>query len=122
MPNENPKGDNMKVTCLNAKNGYSIFSFTTVLMGIRNFRTPFYLEAGFYARKNKCTGMYAHKAYIINGKTMKIGLNQQIQFAEITVIPVMDGARIIYIYGKQHVQMLEIKSVKITVSQPSRCD
>ncbi len=32
----------------------------------------------------ECSDMYARKAYIINGKTMRIGLNQQIQFPEIT--------------------------------------
>ena len=34
--------------------------------------------------ESECSDMYARKAYIINGKTMRIGLNQQIQFPEIT--------------------------------------
>ena len=34
--------------------------------------------------ESECSDMYACKAYIINGKTMRIGLNQQIQFPEIT--------------------------------------
>ena len=34
--------------------------------------------------ESECSDMYARKAYTINGKTMRIGLNQQIQFPEIT--------------------------------------
>ena len=30
----------------------------------------------------ECDDMYSRKAYIIDGKTMRIGLNQQIQFPE----------------------------------------
>ena len=34
--------------------------------------------------ESECSDMYARKAYIIHGKTMRIGLTQQIQFPEIT--------------------------------------
>ena len=74
--------------------------------------------------ENECHDMYNHKAYIANGKTMRIGLNQQIQFPEITHRRVYsdeynvycDGAKIT-INGEQHKQMFKMKSVTITMSE-----
>jgi hypothetical protein len=68
---------------------------------------------------SKCSNKYARKAYIKNGKTMRIGLNQQIQFPEIThdeFNVYCDGSKIT-INGEQHERMIELKSVTITMSE-----
>ena len=68
--------------------------------------------------------MYVRKAYIINGKTIRIGSNQQIQFPEVNHGRIYfdefnvhcEGAKIT-IYGEQHERMLELRSVTITMSE-----
>ena len=73
--------------------------------------------------ENECHDMYNRKAYIANVKTKRIGLNQQIQFPEITHGRIYsnennvycDGAKIT-INDEQHERMLELKSVTITMS------
>ena len=74
--------------------------------------------------ENECSDMYARKAYIIDGKTMRIGLNQQIQFPEVNHGRIYsdefnvhcEGAKIT-INGEQHERMLELRSVTISMSE-----
>ena len=74
--------------------------------------------------ENECSDMYVRKAYIINGKTIRIGSNQQIQFPEVNHVRIYfdefnvhcEGAKIT-IYGEQHERMLELRSVTITMSE-----
>ena len=133
---ENPKGDeNIKMTLVQ-KFG------SQIIKGIKCSKrtSKFFLYCGTYGHQkffgpptilepekmseNECHDMYNRKAYIIDGKTMRIGLNQQIQFPEITHGRIYsdeynvycDGAKIT-INGEQHERMLELKSVTITMSE-----
>ena len=84
---------------------------------------PFVMEPELMS-EIECDDMYSCKAYIIDGKTMRIGLNQQIQFPEgyhgriysdkFNVY--CEGSRII-INGEQHEWMFELRSVTITMSE-----
>ena len=99
---------------------------SVVLRNIRTskiFRPPSILEPETIS-ESECSDMYARKAYIVHGKTMRIGLNQQIQFPEITHGRITydkynvycTGAKIT-IDGEQHGRMLELRTVMITMSE-----
>lgn len=72
----------------------------------------------------ECDDMYSRKAYIVDGKTIRIQVNEQISFPEIHHGRIYsdefnvycDGAKIT-INGEQHERMLELRSVTITMSE-----
>jgi len=95
---ENPKGDEndaMKITIIQTFGSQNIkgikcskrvsrFYLYCGTYGHQKFFRPLSILEAETMSENECSDMYACKAYIINGKTMRIGLNQQIQFPEST--------------------------------------
>ena len=87
------------------------------------FSPPSILEPEIIS-ESECSDMYARKAYIINGRTMRIGLNQQIQFPEFAHGQITYDEYNVYcmgakitINGDQHERMLELRTVTITMSE-----
>ena len=130
---ENPKGDEtegIKITVIQTVKGIkrskrvSKFRLYCGTYGHQKFFSPPAILEPETISESESSDMYARKAYIINGKTMRIGLNQQIQFPEITHGSITydefnvycTGAKIT-INGEQHERMLELRTVMITMSE-----
>ena len=68
---------------LNAKRVSKFWLYCGTYGHQKFFSPPSILESETIS-ESECSDMYSQKAYIIHGKTMRIGLNQQIQYPEIT--------------------------------------
>jgi hypothetical protein len=135
---ENPKGDKtegIKITIvqkmltetvrgIKCSKRVSKFRLYCGTYGHQKFFSPPTILEPETISESECSDMYARKAYIINGKTMRIGLNQQIQFPEITHGSITYDEYNVYcvgakitINGEQHERMLELRTVTITMSE-----
>ena len=90
---ENPKGDEtegVKITVIQKFGSQNVkgikcskrvskFRLYCGTYGHQKFFGPPSILEPEIISESECSDMYARKAYIINGKTMRIGLNQQIQ-------------------------------------------
>ena len=131
----NPKGDDYKITVVQ-KFG------SQIVKGVKCSKrvSKFLLYCGTYSHQKflgpptilepelmsevECDDMYSRKAYIVDGKTIRIKPNERIQFPKVYHGRIYsdefnvhcEGAKIT-INGEQHERMLELRSVTITMSE-----